>query len=587
MYSIGVFDRFRSTLAVAAMFVCSIAFADGPVSVGNVPGGANVVTDTDLTQSGGNGQRWGRGGGRTIRYHVTDPGRFTMLKFGVQQGSQPHVAFDNGITPNGAAQGQQENLSYNASDSQLGNGIARWVGSAFVPMANGGSLLAWTRFSIRYSQTNNGAPIVIGVDGTGPNPMNIGVFGDFDVNLLFEMSTAGPGGPWVPLLDMYDSLPTPQGQPPGTNVGPVLSGVTTAFYYTLAATGMTLEDHDAHLQALFDEIKPTINNMSGKINFMRDDWTPRWNGIQGQVSETQNSINNNVVPTLSQIQQQVAQLVGQGSGGTSNLATKEDVQGVKEQLSETLMIMLGYKPCPIPDFCVNFGSLKKLGGDTTQILIGLSEANNAISGKASQSSVDGILIGLSQATTAIGSKASQSSVDGIATSLSQATSAIGGKASQTSVDGILVGLSQATTAIGGKSSQASVDSLAGRLGGLESAVAELQATLDNTASQSLDVRAVQVDSGDSKKLRWIVKTTRDGALVNASLTRFATVRGYSAMSNVMGNAVITSLGTGLHDVVLNITKEAPEGVAYLFEAKIIGPIDIVGSALMVTEKKPY
>ena len=543
MFSIWGFNRIRGTLAVAAMFLCGIALADGPVTVGNVPGGAAVISDTDS----GNGQRWGRGGGRTIRYHVNDPGRFSMLKFGVQHGTSPHVAFDNSVTG-----GTGELLLYNPipTESNLAGGIARWSGNAQVLIADGfGNFIsrsAWTRFTIRYTQTN-GAPIPLVIDSGGPHPMNAAVLGDFDVNLLFEMSLGGPSGPFTPLLDTYDSLATPPGQPPGPNVGPVLSGVTTVFYYTLAETGMTLEDHDAHLTALFDEIKPTLNTLKTQVNFMHDDWTLRWNGIQGQVSDAQNSINNNINdnirPTLSQIQQQVQQLLGQGNGGTQNLATKQDVTNATQPVMEMLMIALGVMPCPAdkapPNFCNDFGSLKKLGGDTAGILIGLSQANNAINGKASQSSVDGILIGLSQAHAAIN----------------------------------------------GKSSQQSVDALASRLGGLESAVAELQATLDNTASQSLDVRAVQVDSGDPKKLRWIVKVTRDGALVNASLTRFATVRGYSAMSNVMPNAVITSLGTGLHDVVLSITKDAPEGVAYLFEAKIIGPSDIVGSALMVTEKK--
>ena len=85
-----------------------------------------------------------------------------------------------------------------------------------------------------------------------------------------------------------------------------------------------------------------------------------------------------------------------------------------------------------------------------------------------------------------------------------------------------------------------------------------------------------------------MKTTRDGVMVNANLTRFATIRasGAAALTNVLGNATVSSLGAGLHDVTLALVKDVTDGVAYLFEASLTaGGSTIQGSALLVTEKK--
>ena len=501
-------QRARQALAVIAVGLAGFANAEGPVAVSALPGGGgSVVSDTDS----GNGQRWGRGGGRTITYHVNNPSTFSSLRFGVVQGTAPSLAFDAAVTPSTG-----EVMSYTPGQSNLAGGMARWTGFANLPTVNGTIANVPTRFTITVSRTN-GAAVALAVDPSGPNPMaSVLTTGDFRVNLLFEMQDLNaPPGFYQPVLDYYDNLQfTIPGQPPSTNVGPVMTGVSTGFYYDVLDTGMTIEEHDAHLQALFDSITPKLNNIDGKINFLKTDWDGRIPAIQNEVGEVRNTLNNQVSPTLSQIQQQVAQLLGQGNG-TGNLATKQDVQSARSELSEMLQILWGLKPCPLsPAECSQVKFIQNL---------------------ATSSQVDGILIGLSSALAP---------------------------------------------------TNANVATVTAKVEALEGKLDELQATLDNTAAASLDVRAVQVDSGDPKKLRWLVKTTRDGVLVNASLTRMATVRGYSNMANVMGNATVHSLGTGMHDVVLTISKDAPEGVAYLFEATlIIGPSDVVGSALVVTEKK--
>lgn len=591
MFSIFV-KRSRDAMLVLVLGLFGVANAEGPVSVANLPGGGgNVVTDTDVTEGSSLGQRWGRAGGRTITYHVAGPSTFSALVFGVVQGTAPSLAFDAAVTPSTG-----EIMSYNSGQSLPAQGMARWTGFANLPLFNGGVSNLPTRFTMTVTRVSNGAAVPLAIDPSGPNLMaSVLATGDFRVNLLFEMQDLGNSTVFRPVLDYYDSLATPPGQPPASNNGPVMTGVNTGFYYTLADTGMTIEEHDAHVQSLFDALMPKVNNMEGKINFLHTDWGGRIPAIQNQVGDVYNAINNNISPTLSQIQQQVGQLLGQ-SGGTGNLATKQDVDNARNQLNEMLMIILGVMPCPPqapPGFCSNFKSLAGLGADSNQILIGLNNANVKLNTVATQASVDGILIGLNNANTKLdgaasklNTLASQSSVDGILIGLNNAiTGGVAGLASQASVNALDVKVSALAGAVGGLASQASLNTLQSSL---NAKIDELQDSLDNTSSQSLDVRAVQIDSGNPKQLRWLVKTTRDGVMVGASLTRFAAIRtpGAAVMTNVLGNSTVATLAPGLHDVTLTLVKDVTDGVAYLFEASLsAGGSTIQGSALLVTEKK--
>jgi hypothetical protein len=514
MYSSSSLKRARDLLLGLVLGFFGLAWAVGPVPIAGLPGGGLEVSDTD----NGNGQAWGRAGGRTIVYRMNNQAQYGSLTFGVASGTNPSLAFD------GNASGVGEVMTFNSSLSSLNAGFAVFSGNANINVWNGSFYQSYnvqTRFTMSLTRVSNGSPITLVFDGSGVSPGgNVLNQGDIRVNLRFEMQDIWNTGAFQPVLDRYDSLPTPPGPTP-PNDGPVMTGVTTGFYYTLLATGMTIEQHDAHLTAEMNIVKGDLGTLKTQLGFIHTDWPLKWGPLLTDVGTIKNTVQFGIPSTLSAIDQKVSQLIS--GGGTSDLAKRQDVK----DLEKTLMILWGLQPCPMsPSECAQVKFIQNLA--TSSQVDGLN----------------GILIGLN---TALVGKSSQSSVDDL--------------------KGILIGLNSKVTQ-------------------LEGAIDDINAALDNTASQSLDVRAVQVDSGDPKKLRWIVKTTRDGVLVNASLSRFATVRGYSSMANVLGNATVSSLGTGMHDVVLSISKEAPEGVAYLFEAKlIIGPSDIVGSALVVTEKK--
>ena len=569
--------RCRQAMVALAVFVVGFAHADGPVSVANLPGGGgNVVVDTDVTEGGGLGQRWGRAGGRSITYHVNSPGTFSALSFGVQLTNQPSLAFDGAVT---GATG--ELMNYNAGLSNPAGGIAVWSGSAVLQLVNQGPVQIPTRFTLTIT-TAGGAPISMAFQGGNYPFANVLASGDFKANLLFEMADTGNPNVFHPVLDYYDALPTFPGQPPQTNSGPVMTGVSTGFYYTVQVQGMTLEQHDAHVQALFDSISPQINNMNGKINFIRQDWDGRWNGIQDQVFDTKTSINNTLMnsisPTLTQIQQTVSNLQ---FPNVSNLANKQDT----DSLRDMLMIVLGVSSCPPqapPGFCTDFKSLYQLG-----------QAANATNAKlntlATQASVDGILIGLNNALTGV---ASQSSVNAIAAQVS-------GLATQANVNGILIGLNNALV---GVATQSSVNALGTQVAALQSSlnaaqakIDDLQDALDSVGSSSLQVTLMQIASAktSSSSRRWIMKVTRDGVLVSSSLTRLGAVRlatskSAGSVANVMGSSKVVVLTPGLYDVTLTVGKDTPEAAAYLFEATFTsGGVSYVGSALTDGDKQEY
>lgn len=568
MFSISL-KQCRGVLAILAAGLIGFAHADGPVSVANLPGGGgNVTLDTDVSEGGGLGQRWGRAGGRTITYHVAAPNTMSALSFGVVQNTQPSLAFDGSVT-----QATSELMTYQPGLSNPGQGIAVWRGAAFLQLVNQAPFPVNTQFTLRVT-TTNGTPIPMAVAFGGPYPLaNVLSSQDFKANLLFEMSDVNNPAVFHPVLDYYDGLPTPQGNPPNTNQGPVMTGVSTGFYYTAVPTGMTIEQHDAHLQSLFDSVTPQINNMNGKINFIRQDWDGRWTGIQDQVFDTKTSINNtlmqSIMPTLSQIQQSLG-----GLGNNSQLATKNDVQSVKDNLMGVLMIMIGIDPCPASmvgqAFCDDFKSLRTLGAASNQILIGLNNASTAIgdvNGKA-----DGILIGLNNANAGIG--AANGKLDTAATKLNTL-------ATQTSVDGILIGLNNA---LQGVATQSSVNAVDGKVSALSAKIDALQDAVDNSSSPSLDMVVAPIDTQGSKTARWIVKISRDGELVPAVINGVSTIRtgkGASVLANVMGNTTIVTLAPGLYEVTVNLVKDVSDGSHFVFQASAGG---LFGNAMGVPFK---
>jgi hypothetical protein len=374
MFSILHFQkRFHAVLMFAALAFAGSAQADGPVGAGAVPGNVvSVASDNDAGSGPTAGEQWGRPGGRTIAFTVGSTAAFGSLAWGVVNGTVPTVAFDNSLTPNTG-----EYMTFDQPASNLAAGMARWTGTAPLQLSGASVQLYNTRFTLTVT-TTGGAPVPLAFANGTVNPgIDVASSGSFKANLLFEMQS---GGNWGPLLTVYDGLATLPGPAPGTP-GPVLSGVSTGFYYT-TASGLSLEQHDAHIAGLLGQIKDDTA-------FTRIDNTNRLQSIGNDAAQVRSQIDNNIAPSLNQILQKVSQ------PGGGNAATQGDVsQAVnqaKSDLQDVLMILFGIAPCPpqAGPICTTAKFIKDL---STQASVDLANAR-----------LDGILIGLNNVQGGIGS----------------------------------------------------------------------------------------------------------------------------------------------------------------------------------------
>ena len=487
--------RFGAALLLAALALsgAATAYADGPVTAGGVPGGAVAITGDDDALTGPDaGERWGRLGGRTITYTLGNTSALGSLQFGVVAGTVPTVAFDNSLTPN-----TNEYMTYDQT-SNLAGGIARWHGAGQLQLLTGMQTFN-TRFTLTVTTVaNNPVPLTFVNGGVSPGS-NVLASGSFKANLYFEMQV---NGVWGPLLTTYDNLPNKISGSPNPP-GPVLSGVSTGFYFTGA--GMTIAQHDAHITAL-------LGDLQGDVDFLTTDAINRLKGIGTEVATIRGAVVNSIPSTLQEI-------LGKLSGGqNSNAATRSDVESARNDLQNIMLILWGLMPCP-PEagpLCTMAKFIKDL---------------------STQASVD----------------------------------LANGKLTD-----VLSGLTGISGGVGGV--QTSINAMQGKLDALQAAA--------NACSGSLRVETSQVSMND-KQRRWIVKTTRDGALVNASVSVVSVAApkaGPASAQNVSGQATVASLGTGLHDVSLNVVKGVSDGAVYVFQASLAaGACTLQGSVMVEPE----
>lgn len=540
--------RLRTAAFAAFALVAINALADGPVDAGGVPGGAVAKTaDNDALTGATAGEQWGRPGGRTITFTVGNTSGLGSLYWGVVNATVPTVAFDNSLTPN-----TSEYMTFDGSGSDLGGGIARWTGAAQLQLANGSTQMYPTRFTLTVTNTG-GTPILLsGVNGSVSPGINVLVSGSFRANLLFEMQV---NGTWGPLLTTYDGLPTNPGPLPGSP-GPVLSGVSTGFYFTGA--GITLAEHDAHIAGLLGGIK-------GDTEFLRIDMVGRLTGLSSDVSDIKNGVQYNIPQSLQQILNAV-----QASGGQNpNLATRDDVNGVKDNVQQLLFTLFGLMPCPSspPDAAAMCNSIKKIKDLSTQ------------------SSVDAlqVLIGMLNGKV----DATQAGINGLGGKIDTAQAGING------LGGKIDAAQASVNALGGKvdATQGSVNALGGKVDAVQGGITSVQQKLDalqaglHTCADlaSLDVQASPLDA-KGKTQHWLLRTTQDGLGVNPQLSKVLVIRSAktgTTATDATSLAKVVTFTPGLHDVSLDSVKSAADANAIMFEVRLTdGSCTLVGSALV-------
>jgi len=204
----------------------------GPRS--SVPSGTASVDAT----AGSNGS-FGRTGGGNIRVNAVTFGEQTNLYWGPKLSSTGDLAVKVSMNDSGVYQ-NNENLTFDASTSNLPNGIVVWKGSTTIQNAITSSLVpvfiratmitTWFNGST-YSPAALIDPVTLGLSSQIGGLIQFDQLTDYlNANILIEASLNGVNG-WTPYLNFYDAYPTPPGPLPGAGIGSAYSTFSPGFYW--------------------------------------------------------------------------------------------------------------------------------------------------------------------------------------------------------------------------------------------------------------------------------------------------------------------------------------------------------------------
>jgi hypothetical protein len=542
----------RIVLSLLVLLVITPAFADGPVS--SLPG-VSLISDGD----GGNGERWGRAGGRSLVYAVTNPTAYSALSFGVVNGTVPSAAFDGTVNPG-------EMLAFSMGDSNLGGGVARWVGSAQITLINPTRLVTLqTRFTLTAASSFGPVALTFTPGGVSPG-LNALTNSPFTANLLFETfnsSSIGGNDQWKPILDFFDQrTDTQTGLPPGQG-GPVMTSVQTGFYFTNSTVpaGLSLQEHDTNVTNRLISIK-------GDTDFTRLEMG-RLPGMSSNIIDIKNAV--------------------MGLGNDPNDATRDDVNSASQQLQQILFILFGLAPCP-PEagpLCENAKFVKDLSTQVSVDNVRTSVESVLTRLNAVDNQLDAIESGHMNGAT-------RNDVNSASNQLQETLFILFGLMPCPPEAG---GLCTSAKFIKDLSTQASVDGVRDsvgdvldRLSTIDAQLEGIEAAVNSSATPYLDVETTDAEPASNKQRRWIVKTALDGVLANAQIVRVTAIRTSSKQPSVAQDvtylARMALLSTGLTEVTLELVKDVSEGSAYLFEVRqTVGASTISGTALVDADKK--
>jgi hypothetical protein len=169
---------------------------------------------------------FGRAGGTDLIYTDFDLGQTEVLYWGIEDETAVGLAMDCAIDEPG------ETMVLSEAQSDLENGMARWIGLAEVTYLDGS---VWTterldtRFTLELTDLLGPVPLTdgsaLGLEGTVVAVVN----GDFEANLLMEARWSAF---WYPVLELFDELRT---RPEHEFC--VISTIDHAFFYEDVAIG--------------------------------------------------------------------------------------------------------------------------------------------------------------------------------------------------------------------------------------------------------------------------------------------------------------------------------------------------------------
>ncbi len=204
------------TLLVAGVCMGAPSHANdaAPILVGPVyppPGGIDVAFAGEM----------GLGSGMVVTFTNPDLARFEHLYWGPMDASSVELALD------GAVDAAGETLSFRASESDLENGVAVWLGEAALTYltTDWQTEVISTRLTMTASDAGGLLPMTAGIDmGREESGAVLDVPGDYQINLLMSVYF---GGAWQPASAVFNDLQTPAEHQ-------VIANLYDAFFFTEA-----------------------------------------------------------------------------------------------------------------------------------------------------------------------------------------------------------------------------------------------------------------------------------------------------------------------------------------------------------------
>jgi len=311
------------------------AALDGPVS--SPPGGFSL-DDNDP----GDGEQWGRVGGRTLRFYNFNLAQFDLLLWGPDGTNAVQIAFD------GAVDTLDEILDYQGS---LAPGQVAWTGQTQVTLQGtcDGTHTVDTRFLLTVTDSN-GAPVTfvphpltslpqVNITSLPANMSTGEVF--FTATLQMEAvnpvscynDECPPGDPRRvppqgdpgPALNVFDCLDTPPAA-----AEDALTEFLHGFSYELATTALTLDQHHAQMTDLVNLLEAKADALAGEFVW----WKTDWNNVKVDLLTNQGNMSSAIGALEAKLDYQESLLndVKNNTDGLGNIAG--DIQNLSSDMGQ-------------------------------------------------------------------------------------------------------------------------------------------------------------------------------------------------------------------------------------------------------------
>jgi len=527
------------SLSIPAVAILVLGFAPpggaaGPFGYGSLPGDVQFVDDDP-----GNGEQWGRSGGRNYSFSNFDLSLFTGLVWGPVDGNSVAIAFDGTVNT-----GTAEYLSYSAGQSSLASGLAVWVGSTQVQLFPGLSIAPVdTRFELRVTD-GFGNPVPLSFDPVRGMPQLdvLTTAGQFNANLRM-LAKLTSSSTFQPALDLFDALDT---NPTQTELA------QTSFvhgFFIESVTALSLDEHDANMFQQTDQIL-------GDLDFLKIEAVGGFSGLRQKVDDYGNQASSQLFDLQGTNAEILSRLsaVGAGIDGLAETTNGQILNNLLEILARIDGLTANGGLATGVDVEVARQDIQRVRGDVADLLKTLlilwgiefdAQGNpdpstlRTIRSLASQQSVDGLHL----------------KSDLLSTLVVDQTAAL---SSQQSVDEVRDG-------IGALLSQD--QACASQVGALLDRLAELEAALETSAQQQLELQVAPSPRSSKKHERLVIFTSEAGQPVETLITSVMAIPDKQGFEPVPVPFDVQPVAPGLVDIEVLLPRSLRSTSLLLIQAE--------------------